>query len=398
MLALTVALSFGLVGPADARPAARSTPAAAIPFIHEDARIYVPVRIGSGSPHWFILDTGATGTIIDSKVAQEAGFKVSGGETVHGAGSGGSVQAQTSAVFLRVGTVALRVAQPRVMDLAHLLGPTSGRAPAGIIGSQFFREHFVDVDFARRQIHVFARNSDHRPAYAAAVRLTFADWTPLTSVLLTLPAGRTIMANALIDLGAKSTFLIPEPFINREKLRDAFPKTIEMPLGAGVGGDTFYAFARAGGLGFADAPAMALKAPVVGLSIRGTLRSTWHEGLLGADFLSRFRLGFDYAHRRLLLTQRGTEPAPFDRSGLFLIGSGDALRTVVVRTIVKGSPADLAGILPGDEVLSVDGLRAASIGLAATRDRLKTPAQFATIDYRRGSDIRTVRLALRNQL
>ena len=104
---------------------------ASIGFLYEDARLYVPVRIGTGAARWFILDTGVTGTIIDAAVARTAGLNISGGKTVHGAGSGGSIEAQTSTVDLRVGSVALHVDRPAVMDLAHLLGPTSGRAPAG---------------------------------------------------------------------------------------------------------------------------------------------------------------------------------------------------------------------------------------------------------------------------
>ena len=35
-----------------------------IPFLFEDERIYVPVRIGTSAPRWFILDTGASSTIL----------------------------------------------------------------------------------------------------------------------------------------------------------------------------------------------------------------------------------------------------------------------------------------------------------------------------------------------
>ncbi len=216
-----------------ARPGAHRQ--SSIPFIYEDARIYVPVRIEGGEPRWFVLDTGATGTIIDSAVARAAHLTTCGSESVYGAGNGASQQTWTRTVRLKVGGVPLRLTQPAVLDLAHLLGPTSGRAPAGIIGSQFFEEHFVAIDFEARRITVYPPAADRRALYSFAAPLTFADSTPLTHVELTLPEGRTVSANALVDLGAKSTFLIPEPFIDRDKLRTSLPKAVVTGFGAGVG-------------------------------------------------------------------------------------------------------------------------------------------------------------------
>ena len=366
-----------------------------VKFLYEDARIYVPVRVGSGAVRWFILDTGATDTIIDGAVARAAHLPIRGRQTVAGAGAGTSQQRETKGLTLLIGNVPMHVARPAVLDLARLLGPTSGRSPAGIIGSQFFLEHFVDVDFDRRRITVYNPGEDRSAHYARAAKLTFADWTPLAHVVLTLPDGRLVRANALVDLGAKSTFLVPEPFIDREKLRDSFGKMVVTGFGAGVGGDTFYAFARARRLGFAGAPGAGVANPVIGLSVQGTLRSTWNEGLLGAEFLSGFRLGFDYRHQRLLMSLAHRQPQPFDRSGLFLVAAGPGLRGIVVRQILAGGPGEAAGMMKGDRLLAVNGAPVSDLGLAAVRARLKQPGnRSVAIIYLRGAVRRMVRLEL----
>jgi len=383
-----------------AEPAALHRPAAAVvPFLYEDARIYVPVRIGSGSLRWFILDTGATDTIIDSAIARDEHLSIEGSQTVRGAGSGSSRQGETASLSLTIGDVPMQVAQPQVLDLAHLLGPTSGRAPAGIIGAQFFREHFLDVDFAARQMRVEPAGVKRRSQYSVAVPLRFVNGTPLTTVSLVLPGGRTVRANALVDLGAKSTFLIPEPFIDREKLRGAFARAVVTGFGAGVGGDTFYAFVRARSLSFAGVPGIGLDRPVIGLSVGGTLRSTWNEGLLGAEFLSRFRLGFDYRRKRLLLSPVHSAPPLFDRSGMFIVAAGDMLDHVAVREILPDGPAAAAGLAKGDEILAVDGQLVRTLGLAKVREILRQPhIRSVTIAYRRGSEERSVRLKPRDLL
>lgn len=370
-----------------------------VPILYEDARVYVPVRVGALPAQWFILDTGASRTILDTAVARAAHLRVSDGRMVQGAGGGSSQQKEAAAVELHVGEVALAVAAPAVMDLAHLLGPTSGRAPAGIIGAQFFREHFVQIDFALRTLTVSDQDDVPRGTFTAAVPLTFVAGTPLATVLLTLPGGRTLRAHALVDLGAKSSFLIPEPFIDQTGMRTAFPQAVVTGFGAGVGGDTFYAFARAERLALADAPDVAQAKPIVGLSVGGTLRSTWHEGLLGAEFLAPYVVGFDYQHARLLLSAGGGATAGFDRSGLFLIAAGAQLSRIVVRQVIKGGPGDAAGLKPNDELLQIDGTPAAALGLAGVRTRLKDAAAASVmLRYLRGREQLTATVRLRDLL
>jgi hypothetical protein len=381
---------------AASRASAAAAPTDSFRFIFEDQRLYVPVRVEGGAERWFILDTGATPTLVDAAVARAAGLAEHGEDVTTGAGGGQSRVAQTRRTALTVGHTRLAVDSPIVADVAGLLGPTSGRAPAGIVGSQFFREHVVVIDFHKRIIALYPPRTDLSRSFDQSVPLTFADDTPLTKVWLTLPSGRKLAARALVDLGAKSTFLIPEPFIDRQHLRAAFPHSVTTGLGAGMGGDTHYAFARAPRLELRpSSPAMGLSNPVVGLSVGGTLRSTWHEGLLGAEFLSHFRLGFDYAASRLLLTRADRDQPQFDRSGLFVAGDRNDLSRLFVREVVKDSPGAAAGLQPGDEILKVDGAAAAALGLPALRNRLKSPTQpRVRLTYRRGGEQRDVTLRL----
>jgi hypothetical protein len=370
-------------------------PTASFSFLFEDARLYVPVRVDGGAARWFILDTGATPTILDAAFARSLNMSLRGGQWVQGVGRGRSRQREAGPVTLLVGGTVLKVAEPAVVDLAHLLGPTSGRAPAGIIGSQFFREHLVEIDFQRRQVRLFSPNTDRSHDFARSVPLTFADWTPLSAVRMTLPSGRRVEANALIDLGAKSTFLIPEPFIASQGLRAAFPRTVTTGLGAGVGGDTHYAFARARRLELGSGKGLAVDDPVIGLSVDGTLKSTWNQGLLGAEFLSHFRIGFDYARSRLFLTPVDLRPSRFDGSGLFLAAEGSKLEQIVIREVVPGSPGQKAGLAAGDQILSLEGRPTAAMGLPAARSLLKTGGRARiAVGYQRGLQHRRATIQL----
>lgn len=380
---------------------ARDAPAAAptFRFRFDDARVYVPVRIAGQAPQWFILDTGATRTIIDSAVARAAGLAARDMHAVRGAGAGAAQQGEAGPVQLDVGGVPMFVTAPAIMDLAHLLGPTSGRAPAGIIGSQFFQEHFVEIDFARRAISLRPPGAGNAADFAASVPVHFVGATPLAKIRLVLPNGRGVDANALVDLGAKASLLVPEPFIERQELRAAFPHTVTTGFGAGVGGATSYAFARTGRVFFADAPAIGMERPIIGLSVAGSLRSTWYDALLGAEFLARFKVGFDYAGQRLLLTPQAYIPPLFDRSGMFLVAAGPGLRDIVVREVLKGGPADQAGLAPGDAILALDASPVAALSLGEVRDRLKDATRDAVaVSYRRNGKDGVARIVGRELL
>ena len=141
-----------------------------------------------------------------------------------------------------------------------------------------------------------------------------------------------------------------------------------------MGGVTRYAFARAPLLEIATS-SVPLRMPeaLVGLSVRGTLRSTGYDGLLGADFLARYRVTFDYARRRMYLEPRVPVPprVELDMSGLYLL-TDRASRGIIVQEVRPGSPADSAGVRPGDALVALDGRSAAEMSLAAVRRLLRS--------------------------
>lgn len=372
-----------------------------LPFEYTDARLHVPVTIGDDpSLHAFILDTGAVSTGIDSTLAHRLGLAVSAGGTATGAGAGATRIGSTGPVDLHVGSARLHLATASVAPYDALLAATSGRRIDGIVGAQFFVEHVVIIDAGQRRITLHDPANWRYTGNGARIPLAFNHGVPMADVTLTLPDGRHLTAHAVIDLGAKSTFLVPEPFIDRSRLRAAFPRTVTMGLGAGMGGDTRYAFARATRLALAASPSVGLDQPVIGLSVNGALRSGWHDGLLGAAFLMRYRVIFDYAHQEMILEPLADAPAPaFDRSGLFLAAAGSDLHGIDVREVVAGSAADEAGLHPGDQLIAVDDKPVGQWKLWQLRDRLSEPrGGDVHIRVQRGAGATERVVVLRDQL
>lgn len=59
-----------------------------IPFDFANNQVFLKVGINSAKPVWFVLDSGASGCVIDAALAQQLGLKVEGEKQGTGAGKG----------------------------------------------------------------------------------------------------------------------------------------------------------------------------------------------------------------------------------------------------------------------------------------------------------------------
>lgn len=78
-------------------------------------------------------------------------------------------------------------------------------------------------------------------------------------------------------------------------------------------------------------------------------------GIAGNMLLNRFQLVLDYQHAVVWLKPSGNfrKKYVYDRSGMYLLASGNSLNEFVVESVLADSPASEAGILPGDQIVQV---------------------------------------------
>jgi hypothetical protein len=367
-----------------------------MPFDYEDARLYVPVGL-RGRLWWFILDTGAQPTVLDEGVAAAA--RVAGHDTTSttGAGAGRLRRSTGDEVSLDIGGRTMIVRQPAIAPIDSVLSRYTGRRAPGIVGSQFFADRAVTIDFEQRLLYARPSADAYELTNSVVLPIDVEQGIPYLSATLRFAGGKVVTARLLVDLGAKATLLLTEPFIERSGLRELQASGVHSLLGAGVGGETRYAFVRLQSLELANAPGLRLESAVIGLSVGGTLRARGYDGLLGAEFLRRFRVTFDYPRKRLILRPR--VPAPpnldFDMSGMFIVAEGADLHDLVVADVAPGSAAAAAGVAVGDHIASIDGRDVRSITLGAVRSLLRGPeGGQVVVVLRRGGARRITRMVL----
>jgi predicted metalloprotease with PDZ domain len=94
------------------------------------------------------------------------------------------------------------------------------------------------------------------------------------------------------------------------------------------------------------------------------------DGLIGAEFLSRFTVTYDYSRRQMFLDPNGLfgQAVPVDGSGVRLKARGADFRTFEISHIIQNSPASEAGLRVGDIIRAIDGRPASEF----TREHIRS--------------------------
>lgn len=165
--------------------------------------IVVPVTIdGTTTP--FVVDSGASVTVVKPSTWEAAGHDADVGTRVGAAGAGGRVG---SVRVVSIPTIAVdgnpvRVGYGVVMDIATGADAHEADGFGGILGADVLRQYVVEVDFDAQRLRLLPEPSAAPVAWVDARRLRGG----LTGVDVRI--GDAVVP-AIVDLGADSTILNP---------------------------------------------------------------------------------------------------------------------------------------------------------------------------------------------
>lgn len=110
--------------------------------------VLVPAHVNGSGPHAFVLDTGASATVLSPALAAELRIETSASEPL--TGGGGTLQATVGrAGSLTVGSAELRDVTVMVADFLVELGKVAGAPLEGILGYNFLRHFRVTLDYPK---------------------------------------------------------------------------------------------------------------------------------------------------------------------------------------------------------------------------------------------------------
>lgn len=320
-----------------------------------DDHIILPVSVNAGEPLNFVLDSGASATVIfESRNTQSLSLKLGAELPVSGVGTGPNPVAYiVENTDISLGNVRLEGLSVIYLSLASV--PFFANLDEvyfdGVIGAPFFERFVVEIDYDQQLISFSepgsakARINERAPIWKE-LPLQIESGVPYLTTQVSTGKDKSVAVKLLVDTGYRGPVsLTPE---THEEIR--VPVEYFSTVGQGLSGDVDILVGMSeslniGGFVLNDLP--------VSYSISGGESENSSNGLLGSEVLGRFNLVFDYPNEKMFVTpnQYFGEPINADKSGLLI---RPHLLGAVVKSIAKDSAGDASDLRVDDIITSVN--------------------------------------------
>jgi hypothetical protein len=277
-----------------------------IPLEIDNNIILLRVSVNNSKPLKFLFDTGASHSVINSQRAAELGLKTEG--QASGSGTGGAIQASL------IKGVSLSVPGAEVSN--QLIASMPFDTPPGfefdgVIGYDFINQFVVEIDYENKIMNLYNPRTFANSGRGEVIPLILAGRrTPLVHTKITLEGRAPVEANLEVDTGADGTFVINSPFVKKQNLLAAIPKTTQ-DTGVGAGGEQERLVGRVKAVQLGR---LVIDNPTVGFSLdtEGSGASEENDGLIGGEIFRRFKVILDYSRKRMILEPNKSFNEPYN--------------------------------------------------------------------------------------
>jgi hypothetical protein len=260
--------------------------------------LFLPVRLGGAAERPFVLDTGASLTIVDSGIAAEEGLRAGPAVVTRGAGADRCPLARLETAKARAGRTSL--APVFAADLGGLAS-FLGMPIAGIAGGSLFSKAVVALDFARGEARLLPPGSFQPAPRDRVVPLLDPRGTCCLAEVILRFRSKTLRGRFLVDSGAPGfEVILAAPFARNSGLLPADSSgKIEVPGLCATSSLVPLPGKAALRLGDVAVSRVNLFAS---LDAQGALASSDFDGVIGGALLRRLgEVLVDAPHRRLVI-------------------------------------------------------------------------------------------------
>jgi hypothetical protein len=330
--------------------------------------IVVPVVLNGALPLKFILDTGVRTAILTEKTFSDIlNLSYSRKYTISGPGGEQIIDAYiTNNVSLELPGVsgrghALLVLGQDYLELRNYLGTDVH----GILGYELFSRFIIEVDYEKKLLTLMLPKNFKRKRKFQSLPIKIEDTKPYITTSVVLADGTQLSAKLLVDSGASHGLML-EPTSDE---RIVFPaNTISSIIGRGLGGEITGKIGRIQSLKLG---AYEIKHVIANFPDPNSyfdslkLGATARNGAIGGEVLSRFTVIFNFPAEEIYLAKNSSFKKKFhyNLSGLTVKAKGSRLNVFEVTEVRKESVADVAGVLAGDLIISINGINTSGLDL-----------------------------------
>lgn len=319
--------------------------------------VLIPVRINGSFEMNFILDTGVRTTILtEPLLANFLNLDSLRTIKVRGLGEREPMDAHLASSVSMTLPGGIEGRNLNLLILPEGMVSYSemfGKPVHGIIGHDLFERFAIEINYQREFVRFWDPFRLPNMKRWESLPIVLRRGKPYVEATLIDSEGTEITENWLMDTGASMAISLFEDDLNLPQPHiDAF-------LGQGLSGNVYGKLGRCDALrlGSFEMEGVIAGYPepeALGLSQTGEV---WY-GNIGAQVISRFRVLFDYPHRRVYIRKTSELNREFDYnvSGLEFLSQGTDYDTYIISYVRPDSPAEDAGLRVNDEILGLNGL------------------------------------------
>ncbi len=373
-----------------------------IPFDYENNFIVIRVLFNNMIPLRFILDTGAENTVLTQRAFADL-MQVNYRRRFSLVGSDLNTELYA---YLATG-ISLRLGQYLLATNRNILvleedyfrfEEYAGIDVQGILGADFLRRFIVHIDFRKNRLTLTDPSVFEPPTKGyMAFDLEFFRFRPYINVPIEQQGWKPTELKLLLDTGAGLPLMVHTNTDSSLRLPD---ETIITNIGMGLGG---YIEGFVGRMEKVHMGAFPLSDVITYYHDLhpdfDTLLINGRNGILGNLILDRFDVIIDYVKGRLYIkpVKRWRRRFRYDRSGLTLAAGGSTMNTFQVLGVLPDSPAEEAGIQPGDRIMAINGISSKLLTLSGMNVRLrKRVGKRIKLRIKRGEEVLKVKFRLRD--
>ncbi len=351
-----------------------SRPIATIPFQLVEKLIFLQVQVNGSEPLWVILDSGASGCVIEKQTALKLGLKTAGADQVGGAGAGKTNVTFAKDIKFSLPGLDMKVDRVMVIDFAGI-SEKLGHKCDGLIGYEFFASYVVSIDYDSRVVRVYQPESFEYNGDGEILPTQVKKKHPYVRLKLSTPGVQPEETELLIDTGSADS--------------------IDSELIAKSNGHKYEAI---GGIGLGEPFRITLgtyDTVQIGKLKLENVHGASGNSLIGGDFLQRFRVIFDYSRARTIFepSRHFEDETLLNLSGLDVESTPEA-NAFRISNLLKGFAGEKAGFLPGDLIVAIDAQPASAFTWEQMIRLLHQDGQTYWLTIKRGNETKVLPLVI----
>ncbi|MDH5474917.1 MAG: aspartyl protease family protein [Cyclobacteriaceae bacterium] len=332
-----------------------------VPFQLHHNLVIIPVILNNTLPLKFVLDTGVRTTILTEKTYSDIlNLEYDKHIVISGVGGGKLVNAYiTNGVTLEIPGIkgeghAVLVLENDYIELSNYLGTDVN----GILGYEVFSRFIVEINFESKILTLIKPEYYKPKKKYRKIPISIEDTKPYIIANLEQSNGKVIEIKLMVDSGASHGLLLEEGSHDEIYIPSPY---IDSNIGRGLAGDLTGKIGREKALIFGSYffKDIVTTFPNSNNYLDSIKRGyVYRNGTIGGEIISRFKIIFNYSEGALYLKKNSKYNKKFEYniSGVIIKAKGLKLNDYVIEEVRKGSSAQIAGLLKGDKIISVNNM------------------------------------------